>query len=100
MPMQGQNSQGKYSHSRTNQALPSGLREKVELSFLDTKPLCHKRGALLLVETQANSLTFSQEQANFILGHSLRSIYQDLLAAPMPEHLNALVDRLEEKYPL
>ncbi len=47
----------------------------------------------------ANSLSFSQEQVNFILGHSLRSIYQDVLDAPVPDHLKALVARLEERYP-
>lgn len=45
-----------------------------------------------------NSLSFSQEQMNFILGHSLRSIYQDVMKAPVPENLKILVARLEEKY--
>jgi hypothetical protein len=46
-----------------------------------------------------SSLSFSQEQAAFVLGHSLRSLYDDVLAADMPEHLKALVLKLEEKYP-
>ena len=50
-------------------------------------------------KTIPDSLTFSQEQVTFILGHSLRSIYQDVLNAPLPEHLQALVQRLEDKYP-
>jgi hypothetical protein len=45
-----------------------------------------------------SSLTFSQEQVVFFIGHSLRSLYDDVLAADMPEHLKALVLKLEEKY--
>lgn len=46
------------------------------------------------------SLTFSQAQVTFILGHSLRSIYEDvILNAPMPEHLASLMHQLETKYP-
>jgi hypothetical protein len=44
-------------------------------------------------------LNFSQEQVVFFLGHSLRSLYANVLAADMPEHLKALVLKLEEKYP-
>jgi hypothetical protein len=46
-----------------------------------------------------DSLTFSQAQVTFVLGCSLRSIYEDVLNAPMPEHLTALVRQLEAKYP-
>ncbi|EIM26880.1 hypothetical protein [Microvirga lotononidis] len=45
-----------------------------------------------------NSLTFSQEQVNLILGHSLKSIYQDTLRSPLPEHLETLVAQLEAKF--
>ncbi|WP_410055137.1 NepR family anti-sigma factor [Microvirga sp. Mcv34] len=45
-----------------------------------------------------NSLTFSQVQVNFILGHSLRSIYQDTLNSPLPEHLKTLVAQLEARF--
>lgn len=45
-----------------------------------------------------SSLNFSQEQVVFFIGHSLRSLYDDVLAADMPEHLKALVLKLEEKY--
>jgi hypothetical protein len=45
-----------------------------------------------------NSLTFSQEQVNFILGRSLKSIYQDTLDSPLPEHLETLVAQLEAKF--
>jgi hypothetical protein len=38
-----------------------------------------------------NSLNFSQAQVNFILGHSLASIYQDVLKQPMPDQLRGLV---------
>jgi hypothetical protein len=46
-----------------------------------------------------SSLNFSQEQVAFVLGLSLRSLYDDVLADDMPEHLKALVHKLEEKYP-
>jgi hypothetical protein len=46
-----------------------------------------------------NSLTFSQQQVNFILGHSLRSIYQESLNSPLPEYLKTLVAQLEAKFP-
>jgi hypothetical protein len=46
-----------------------------------------------------SSLNFSQEQVVFLIGHSLKSLYDDVLSADMPEHLNALVLKLEEKYP-
>jgi hypothetical protein len=42
-----------------------------------------------------NSLNFSQEQVTFILGHSLRSLYDDVLAAELPGRLKALVEQLE-----
>lgn len=45
-----------------------------------------------------NSLTFSQEQVNFILGHSLRSIYQDALNLPLPENLKTLIAELEARF--
>jgi hypothetical protein len=46
-----------------------------------------------------NGLTFSQEQVNFILGHSLRSLYQDALKSPFPEHIKTLVAQLEATFP-
>jgi hypothetical protein len=46
-----------------------------------------------------SSLNFSQEQVVFVIGHSLRSLYDDVHADDMPEHLKALVHKLEEKYP-
>ncbi|EIM31177.1 NepR family anti-sigma factor [Microvirga lotononidis] len=46
-----------------------------------------------------SSLNFSQEQVVFFIGHSLKSLYDDVLAADMPEHLKALVLKLEETYP-
>jgi hypothetical protein len=42
-------------------------------------------------------LNFSQEQVTFILGHSLRSLYDDILAAELPDRLKALVEQLENK---
>jgi hypothetical protein len=44
-------------------------------------------------------LNFSQEQVVFFLGHSLRSLYDDVVAADLPEHLKTLVLKLEETYP-
>jgi hypothetical protein len=42
-----------------------------------------------------DSLNFSQEQVTFILGHSLRSLYDDIFAAELPDRLKALVEQLE-----
>ena len=42
-----------------------------------------------------NSLNFSQEQVTFILGHSLRSLNNDVLAAELPDRLKALVEQVE-----
>ena len=44
-----------------------------------------------------DSLNFSQEQVTFILGHSLRSQYDELLTADLPDRLKALVHELENK---
>ena len=43
------------------------------------------------------SLNFSQEQVTFILGHSLRSLYEDVVTADLPDRLKALVQELENK---
>ncbi|KLK91732.1 hypothetical protein AA309_18420 [Microvirga vignae] len=43
------------------------------------------------------SLTFSQAEVNFILGHSLRSLYEDLLNMPVPAHLEMLLVQLEKR---
>ena len=45
------------------------------------------------------SLTFDQTHVSFILGHSLRSLYQELLDRPLPDNLRAIVDQLEARYP-
>ena len=44
-----------------------------------------------------DSLNFSQEQVTFILGHSLRSQYEELLTADLPDRLKVLVQELESK---
>ena len=44
-----------------------------------------------------NSLNFSQEQVTFILGHSLRSLYDDVVTADLPDRLKALVQELENE---
>lgn len=44
-----------------------------------------------------NSLNFSQEQVTFFLGHSLRSLYDDVVTADLPDRLKALVQELENK---
>ena len=44
-----------------------------------------------------NSLNFSQEQVTFFVGHSLRSLYADLLLADLPDRLKALAQELENK---
>ncbi len=42
-----------------------------------------------------NSLNFSQEQVTFILGPALRSLYDDVVTADLPDRLKALVEQLE-----
>lgn len=49
------------------------------------------------MKTIPNSLTFEQAHVNFILGHSLARLYQDVLMAPVPEHLQALLDQMAEQ---
>jgi hypothetical protein len=44
-----------------------------------------------------NRLSFSQEQVTFILGHSLRSLYDVVVTADMPDRLKALVQALANK---
>jgi hypothetical protein len=44
-----------------------------------------------------DSLNFSQEQVTFILGRSLRSLYNDVPATELPDRLRALVQELENK---
>jgi hypothetical protein len=44
-----------------------------------------------------NSLTFCQKQVNLILGYSLRQVYANVLAAPLPDELEALLVRLEDQ---
>ncbi|MBD2749894.1 hypothetical protein IC232_24780 [Microvirga sp. BT688] len=44
-----------------------------------------------------NGLTFQQQQVNFILGHSIQSLYQHMVKEPIPEHLQALAERLNRK---
>jgi hypothetical protein len=44
-----------------------------------------------------NSLTFQQQQVNFILGHSIQSLYQDVMREPIPVHLQALAEQLDRK---
>jgi hypothetical protein len=40
---------------------------------------------------------FLHEQVTFILGHSLRSQYEEFLTADLPDRLKALVHELENK---
>ena len=40
-----------------------------------------------------NSVTF-QQQVTYILGHSLRILYEDVLNAPIPDNLQALAAQL------
>lgn len=50
-------------------------------------------------ETSAPSrLNFTQAQVNWILGQSLASIYQDILKAPVPQHLQSLLDQLNREH--
>jgi hypothetical protein len=76
-------------YGRTSVAKSGGL-------LLMSLPLQHQCANVL---AQQINLNFSQEQVAFVLGYSLRSLYDDVIAADMPEHLKALVLKLEEKYP-
>jgi hypothetical protein len=44
-----------------------------------------------------NGLTFQQQQTTFFLGHALRSHYEDVIKAPIPDHLQALAERLQQR---
>jgi hypothetical protein len=44
-----------------------------------------------------NGLTFQQQQTTFFLGHALRSHYEDVIKAPIPDELQALTERLEQR---
>jgi hypothetical protein len=44
-----------------------------------------------------NGLTFQQQHTTFFLGHALRSHYQDVIKAPIPDQLRALVERLQQR---
>jgi hypothetical protein len=44
-----------------------------------------------------NSLTFQHQQVSLMLGHSLRSLYQDLLNAPILDSLQTLAAQLEPR---
>ena len=46
-----------------------------------------------------STLNVTREQVVFFIGRPLWSLYDDVIAADMPEHLKALVLKLEEKYP-
>jgi hypothetical protein len=44
-----------------------------------------------------NGLTFQQQQTTFFLGHALRSHYEDVIKAPIPDQLRALAERLQQR---
>jgi hypothetical protein len=44
-----------------------------------------------------NGLTVQQQQTTFFLGHSLRSHYEDVIKARIPDHLLALAEQLERR---
>jgi hypothetical protein len=44
-----------------------------------------------------NSLTFQHQQVSLMLGHSLRSLYEDLLNAPILDSLQTLAAQLEPR---
>jgi hypothetical protein len=48
-------------------------------------------------ESALNGLTFQQQQTTFFLGHALRSHYEDVIKAPIPDELQALTERLEQR---
>jgi hypothetical protein len=44
-----------------------------------------------------NGLTFQQQQTTFFRSHALRSHYEDVIKAPIPDELQALTERLEQR---
>ena len=48
-------------------------------------------------ESALNGLTFQQQQTTFFLGHTLRSHYQDVIKAPIPDQRRAIAGRLQER---
>jgi hypothetical protein len=44
-----------------------------------------------------NGLTFQQQQTTFFLGHALRSHYEDVIKAAIPDELQALAEQLERR---
>jgi hypothetical protein len=44
-----------------------------------------------------NGLTFPQQQTTFFLGHVLRGHYEDVIRAPIPDRLQALAERLQQR---
>jgi hypothetical protein len=48
-------------------------------------------------ESALNGLNFQQQQTTFFLGHTLRSHYQDVIKAAIPDHLQALAERLQQR---
>jgi hypothetical protein len=44
-----------------------------------------------------NGLTFQQQQTTFFLGHALRSHYEDVIKVPIPDQLQALAERLQQR---
>lgn len=55
--------------------------------------------AIRPVDQVLPGLTFTQAEVYFILGTSLRTLYEDLLSQPVPDHLRALLDQLGERPP-
>jgi hypothetical protein len=59
-----------------------------------------KRFARNIVEESPRSahlqrgLSFCERQAVFVVGHSLRSLYEDILKEEMPEDLKVIVEKL------
>jgi hypothetical protein len=44
-----------------------------------------------------NGLTFQQQQTTFFLGHSLRSHYEDVIKAPIPDELQARAEQSKRR---
>jgi len=44
-----------------------------------------------------NGLTLQQQQTTLFRGHALRSHYEDVIKAPIPDEFQALTERLEQR---
>jgi hypothetical protein len=85
---------GLFQRSRKEKALAG-----VTLSLRLRRNNRSQRSLTAALKPITDNLNLSQEQETFILGHSLRSLDNDVPAAELPDRLKALVEQLENGIP-